>query len=98
MGTLTTHIRRKRRPFPNLSAPGVFGHGCQQKHRRFGILKYDALCKRCLVTREVPKEAELSLPTREPNCGPCAALRCVMVIRVTVCQFGEMSSLRPWHG
>lgn len=95
MGTLTTHIRRKRRPFPNLSAPGVFGHGCQQKHRRFGILECDALCKRCLVTREVPKEAELSLPTREPN---CTALRCVMVIRVTVCQFGEMGSLSPWHG
>lgn len=83
----------KKSPFLSLSASGVFGNDWQQKQRRFGILECDALCKRCLVTREVPKEAELSLPMREPNCRACTALRFLVVIRVTVCQLLEMSSL-----
>lgn len=43
--------------------------------------------------QKAPEEAELSLPVRELNCRPWTMYRFVMVIRVTVCQPGEMSSL-----
>lgn len=69
-GTLTIHITTKIIPFPSLSVSGVFGHDWQQKQKIWDFRVRCTLHKVCLVTREVPKQAELSLGRREQTAGP----------------------------